>query len=921
MGKFDHPEGIPRVVLLGIGAGYCPNPTNWKLRMTDKNGEKQPLRKHTRRDVLRLLAGAPGLSLTVRSELGEDTTTRSDSSGVKRIIVVCKTHFDLGYSHRVKDLLAYYRTTMIDRALEVMEQARELPPQQRFVWTSPGWVMQKVLEDWDGQTAERRQKLDAAMRSRQFVTHAMPFSIEAELVEPEEFARGYMFADAVSRRYGLPLAAGAKTTDVPSQSPSLATGLAHGGVKFMHIGCNWPSGYVHTMPPLFWWEGPDGSRVLTMYSTIYGTSTAFWPWGGKDDPYIGHNLLPPPNWPYKTWVAIIVTGDNSGPPGADGVKSIFAEAAERLPGVDVRMGTMEEFADAILAEKPHLPVVKGETPDTWIHGCMCDPGGMRLARNWRPLISAVEVLSTQLRCWGLPVTDPVKELAGAYEQSLLYSEHTWGRATAVNVYGAEFRKLPESSYKDLEDSWEDKTDYIRNASKITASMLGKDLDALAQAVDWDGPRVVVYNPLPWTRSGVVDTDGRSFFADEVPACGYRTFPVPPANESTTSNDDSLENEFFEVRLDPARGCIASLRDKRSGRQWVDDFSDFGLGQYLNERFELTQTDGYCRDYQQGRWGATLHEGMRKPGLPPDVRYRAASGHNGSLRSLKNRDVATAILDIPGDPTNHLPATSLRVSLHRGQPFLDLELSIIDKAKDNWPEADWLCLPFKLNAPQFSVWRNLGIMDPARDILSGANRHLYAVGLGITIAGADGASVSLCPLDHPLISLDTPGIWKFSLDFVPKKPTVFLNLYNNQWNTNYRYWYPGTWSSRVRVWLGNDLAVPALEGRVPLLAAAATGSGGRLPAVQRGVSISRPGVLVTAFGSSPALKGTLLRIWEVAGKSGKIVVKLPSRTEAKAAQRIDLRGRPRGFAIPVRKDSFEVPIRAFAPASFELLAFE
>ena len=28
-------------------------------------------------------------------------------------------------------------------------------------------------------------------------------------------------------------------------------------------------GTVH-LPPLFWWEGLDGSRVLTMYSTIYG---------------------------------------------------------------------------------------------------------------------------------------------------------------------------------------------------------------------------------------------------------------------------------------------------------------------------------------------------------------------------------------------------------------------------------------------------------------------------------------------------------------------------------------------------------------------------------------------------------------------------------------------------------------------------
>jgi len=194
-----------------------------------------------------------------------------------------------------------------------------------------------------------------------------------------------------------------------------------------------------------------------------------------------------------------------------------------------------------------------------------------------------------------------------------------------------------------------------------------------------------------------------------------------------------------------------------------------------------------------------------------------------------------------------------------------------------------------------------------------------VGLGVTITGADGASISLCPLDHPLISLDLPGAWKFSLDFVPKKPTVFLNLYNNQWNTNYRYWYSGTWSSRVRVWFGSDLAVPALEARMPLLAAAATRPRGMSPAVRTGVSVSRPGVLVTAFGSSPALKSTLLRIWEVAGKSGKIVVKLPSGAAAKAAQPVDLRGRPSGRAIPVRNDSFELSIKAFAPASFELLA--
>ena len=254
------------------------------------------------------------------------------------------------------------------------------------------------------------------------------------------------FADTVARKYGLPLALAAKTTDVPAQSRSLATGLAQGGVKFMHIGCNSACTFP-AYPPLFWWEGPDGSRVLTMYSGSYGTCDALYPhdWLCAKDPSkdgcLGHNLLPPPGWPHKTWVAIIVTADNSGPPKMDEVKALFTDVAQKLPGVKVRMGTMEEFADAIIAEHPDLPVVRNEMPDTWIHGCMCDPGGMKIARHVCTLLPAVELLNTQLCLWGVPVANPAKDIASAYEQSLLYCEHTWGGAEAVSVYGDAFPEV------------------------------------------------------------------------------------------------------------------------------------------------------------------------------------------------------------------------------------------------------------------------------------------------------------------------------------------------------------------------------------------------------------------------------------------------------------------------------------------------
>ncbi len=843
---------------------------------------------------------------------------------VKEIIVVCKTHFDIGYTHRVKDLLSYYRTTMIDRALDLMDQSKALPPEQQFVWTAPGWVMEKVLEDWPGQTPERRQRLDAAVKSGRFVTHALPFSMEAELLEPEEFARGFLFSDAVSRRYGLPLARGAKMTDVPSQAGSLATGLAHGGIKFMHIGCNWPSGSVHNLPPIFWWEGPDGSHVLTMYSSLYGTCTAFWPYGGRNDPFIGQNLLPPADWPYKTWLALIVTPDNSGPPKTDGIKKMFAEVAEKLPGVKVRMGTMEEFADAILAEKPELPVVRGEMPDTWIHGCMCDPGGMQIARTMRPLLPDVEVLNTELRNWGVPVGDPSKKLAHAYEQSLLYVEHTWGGEKAANTYGEAFQKLPPDAFANLEGSWEDKTDYIRTAGKITSTLLEKNLATLAGAVQGTGSRLVVYNPLPWMRSGIVEASGQSVFVENVPACGYKTFPAPTASKPTT-DAAVLENKFFEVKLDPALGTISSLVDRRTGREWVDATAAQGLGQYLNERFSFQQTADYCRDYLQSRWGDRLHPGLYKPGLPKDVPYRAASPANGSLKLIREGVKQTAVMDMPGDPANHLPATSLRVTLCDDQPYLDLELTIKDKAKDNWPEADWLCLPFKINDPQFRVGRNLGVMDPAKDILPGANRDMYAVGSGVAITEPDGAGIALCPIDHPLISLDTPGCWKFSLDFIPKKPAVYLNLYNNQWNTNYRYWYPGTWSSRVRLWtiakgqaIGEALLNPALEARHPLLSVVAGGPGGSLPAENSGLAVSRPGITITAYGSDPdGNKGTLLRVWEQAGTSGELTVTLPAGPKFTSAIPVNLRGEKTGEPIPIKSGELKFPLHAFAPASFLL----
>ena len=856
-------------------------------------------------------------------------------SPVREVIVIIKTHFDIGYTHRVKEIVHHYRTDMIDKAMDIMDQSKALPPEQQFAWTGPGWVMSKVLEDWVGQTPARRQRLDDYVKAGKFQFHALPFTLESDACEPEEMARGFAFSSALCRKYGMPLPRSGKMTDVPSHGGALATVLAHGGVKFMHIGCNWPSGCVQT-PGLYGWEGPDGSRVLTFYSNTYGTCVPPWMprWYCDKDPLISTSLAPTAGWPYPVWPAILVTPDNSGPPKAAQVKALFDDAAKNLPGVKVRMGTMDDFVDAILKANPEIPVVKGEMPDSWIHGVMCDPGGSKLSREVHPQIAAAEALHTQLNLWGVAQPPVAKQVALAYEQMLLYGEHTWGGAASVNQYGEAFQKLDPKQYAGLEASWEDKTDYIRAASRISRSLSASNLQVLASAVKQDGAGMVVYNPLPWMRSGFVEINDESVFVKDVPPGGYRTLPLPPTIRreppGRTTAPATIENACFRLTLDPALGAITSLVDKRTGREWIDATAWPGVGSYLNERFTFEQTLHYTVAYQGGRAfgsfgakGEWPHPGMHKGGMISEkvVPYRAATAGHGTATIEGN----SATIECPADPAHHLPATALRITLPVDQPYIDLELTIKDKAKDNWPEADWLCLPLKVTSPQFRVHRQLGVMNPVTDILPGANRDLFSVGHGVTLADADGSGIAVCPLDHPLISLDRPGCWRASKDaaeFTPRKPVVYLNLFNNQWNTNFRSWYPGTWSSRVRLWTFDAktapdaiMATPALEARNPLLAVATTGPGGKLPAEQSGVSVSRKGVLVTAFGANPDGPGTLLRVWEMAGVSGQLTITIPGKFTS--ATPVNLRGEVAGQPLPIKSGKLALRLPNYAPASFAL----
>ena len=889
--------------------------------------------------VIALLAS--GFSLRSQS------SAQASTSRVEQVVVVFKTHFDIGYTDMASNVVRRYQTTMIDDALKVVDQNRGLPPEQQFVWTLPGWPMAKIAEDWPGQTPERKRRILQALKDGRFVVHALPFTTHTELLEPEDLVRGLGFASRLARSVGLELPRDAKMTDVPCHSWILPTLLRHAGVDFLHLGCNAASRSPE-VPRLFWWEGADGSRVLTMYTAeSYGTG-----------------LVPPTDWPYQTWLALIHTGDNHGPPTPEEVRKLLEEAKQKLPGVKVRIGRLSDFSDGILAEKAEIPVVRGDMPDTWIHGPMSDPWGASLARCFRPAIERIEVLDTLMRTWGCRSTNPSETVAEAREESLLYGEHTWGGALywvsqytsgRALAYGEEWKTLrEEGKYRRLEDSWAEHTAYIEAVLDLTEPVSEPQQKSLAKAVKVKGRRIVVYNPLPWKRDGVVvaasvgkhaslravddneivpthtyhDT-ALWFVARNVPAMGYRTYvPAKPKPTPSTLRADqatgTLENAFFRVVLDPERACIRSLVDKRSGRELVDTNAPFGLGQVLHERFDADQVAAFVKAYVKIDAAWATNE-LGKPAMPPasEVPYRSASPKSNRLPWLEQTPVLVRAI-MEASPTPEFPGrVSVIVRLDRDQPYVDFFLTVGNKPADPWPEAGWICLPFAIDEPQFQLGRLGGIVDPAKDIVTGANRHLLALNSGMIITDPQGRGVGWCDESNPLVSLEQPGCWKYSRDFVPRKSHVFVNLFNNQWTTNFRLWNGHSWMSSIRIWSvdGGDpatsLVKPSWETRVPLQAGFASGPAGKLPTTQSGLEVSRPGVLVTAFGPNPDGPGLVLRLWEQAGRSGACRVTLPRGLTAKSVQPVDLRGRARGAEIPVQDGAFEFPLPAFAPASFVL----
>ena len=119
---------------------------------------------------------------------GESCKFAETNPGTENVIVVFKTHFDIGYTDLAGSVVHKYQTSMIEGALKVIERTKSLPADQQFTWTLPAWPMQQILA---GSAPETKERVVDALKNKYLAVHALPFTIETEASDLETLARAF----------------------------------------------------------------------------------------------------------------------------------------------------------------------------------------------------------------------------------------------------------------------------------------------------------------------------------------------------------------------------------------------------------------------------------------------------------------------------------------------------------------------------------------------------------------------------------------------------------------------------------------------------------------------------------------------------------------------------------------------------------
>jgi hypothetical protein len=837
------------------------------------------------------------------------------------LFVVPHTHLDVGYTdYQAKVAEAQSRT--LDEAIQMIHDH----PDFRF---SPDgyWCVRQFLA---GRGEEQQKQLFQLVKDKKLFVPTVEASLLTGFPSLETLLRSLYPAFRFNQKHGGD-SDYANITDVPSYSWSYASVMAAAGLKYFAAGSdNYRApvlllGRLHEKSP-FWWKGPDGGRILMWYSRHYHQVMTLF--GMPPQIAGGHDALPRffqiySRPEYKSDAAVIygtqVENTDLFPQQASMAEEwnrIYAYPRLRYSGFSEAMGYIaRQFGDAI-------PVVRGDGGPYWEDGIISTTRSAALERETEQRALAAEKFST-LSTLVNPRLQPEDEaLKRLWNNMVLYDEHTWGAYCSVSN--------PKS--QETVEQWAIKEDFATQAKKDVDYVLRRGLGALADYIYDPQGTLLVFNPLSWRRSGMVETDldkGRElvdlvtnrtvpyevlstgpayrrvrFLAQDVPSVGYKAYALkdtkaePPTAQ--TAPEGTLENAYYRVVLDPASGAVKSIYDKELNKELVNSSSPYRFDQYLYVT-GADQTPNRLIQYSSAS-------------PVPELSVHNASG--GRLLSVTNQPFGVvARLESSGVNT---PRIETEVILFNGQKKIEF-INHVHKTEVYTKEAVYFAFPFSMEHPQFRYEIQNGFVDPSRDQLPGAGKEWFSVQHWVA-AEQGGVTAALAPVDASLVALGdiVRGTWPE--EFGQRPGTIFSYVMNNYWDTNYAAGQGGDFTFRYVLTSGNNLA-PAYLSRLgreemsPLEVDQITSQDKAIdtprPLVSTQASfldVRQPDVVLETWKIAEDGEGTILRFLELAGKESTVDVQTPL-LEVKSAWMNDALERNQG-PLSVSSHGFRFSVKPF-----------
>ncbi len=708
--------------------------------------------------------------------------------------IIPQTHLDIGYTHTQQEVLKRQVRQLRD-AMDYVDASRSLEPEARFRWHPEGmWAVEEFMHRAG---AKEKDRFIEQARAREIHLDALYAQAMTGLYSEEELFELMACAKQFERTHGVVIDS-AMQTDVPGYTWGLVSVLAVHGVRYISVGPNFGHRVGHTFhwaDKPFYWVAPNGKDKVLFWMAGRGYSmfqrAGVAKYSGLEDnqllKYMDDVLrylreLERSDYPYDMVMLRYSIGSDNGPPDPT-LSAAVADWNRRWASprfvIDTNSNFLKTFEQRYGQEIPRL---SGDFTGYWEDGAASTAADTAVVRQ-----AAERLVQTQT-LWAMRGSAgfPSKRFDQAWNNLIMYDEHTWGAWNSISDPDNDFVKQ-QAQFKQQ---------YALEGKRLTDELLSQ----AAGAADASSGVIDVYNTLYWDRSElvelspeqsavgdrVVDEAGHAvpsqrlacaklaFLAQAVPAFGARRFRVVAGEALSRGtvrvSKHTLENDQIIVGVDPATGAVTSLRRPGEDVNLVKEGPDDGLNNYL---------------YILGR-DAT--QGRHRVNGAVTVRVEDAGPLVGTLR-----------IECDAAGTRKLMR---RVRLVSGQNRVEL-VNVVDKAKQRRPESVSFAFAFDVPDGVMKIDTPWAIWQPEKGQLAGANRNFFCVQRWVDISNAQ-RGVTWVSLDAPLVQWDPilfADAWnkeRFRKELQPNQ-TIHSWVMNNHWETNYAADQEGAVTFRYVIW--------------------------------------------------------------------------------------------------------------------------